>query len=58
MMRNRDINAIAAEVDLHWNTVYKWAKSPDSASSAVQYAIKAAAKKLKIELPEAPSGEA
>lgn len=51
-MHQRDLNAIAIETELHWNTVYKWSRNPERVSVAVRYAVRAAAKKLKIELPE------
>ncbi len=49
----REINALAAETELHWNTVYKWSKDPGSVSQASRYALRAAAEKLGIELGEA-----
>lgn len=51
-MKTRDLNALAAETNLHWNTVYKWTRDPESVGAGSQYALTAAAEKLGIELSE------
>lgn len=52
-MNQRQLNEIAIETGLHWNTVYKWSRDPERVSAGVSYAIKAAAEKLGIELGDA-----